>query len=144
MSKKKGSEVQKSDSTEDFSLDQVLENLPEEKQAEVVQLLVQQSAFFAGPLPPPEVLHGYEEILPGSADRVVQLAENEQQARQRDNRHILGNDSFRIAGSVVVSLALIAAGVFCGYIDQPWLGGVLGTSGTFAGIMGVMFPKKKD
>jgi uncharacterized membrane protein len=40
------------------------------------------SAAFAGPLPPPEVLKGYEEVLPGSADRILKMAEGQSSHRQ--------------------------------------------------------------
>jgi uncharacterized membrane protein len=37
--------------------------------------------FFSGPLPPPEVLREYNEIVPGSAERILQMAEREQSHR---------------------------------------------------------------
>lgn len=36
---------------------------------------------FSGPLPPPEILQGYESVLPGSAERIFVMAEKEQQYR---------------------------------------------------------------
>ena len=35
-----------------------------------------------GPLPPPSELAGYEEVLPGSADRILRMAEREQHIRE--------------------------------------------------------------
>lgn len=40
------------------------------------------SAAFAGPLPPPDVLKGYEEVLEGSADRIFKMAEAQSAHRQ--------------------------------------------------------------
>ena len=80
------------------------------------------------------MMRQYEEAMPGMADRIMKLAENEQSIRKRDSAWIMSNDTLRVAGSIVVSLALIGAGVYCGVIGQPWLGGVLGTSGAVAGI----------
>lgn len=37
--------------------------------------MVAREQFFEGPLPPPAILEGYEKILPGSADRVITMAE---------------------------------------------------------------------
>ncbi len=37
--------------------------------------------FFSGPLPPPDVLREYNEIVPGSAERILQMAEREQSHR---------------------------------------------------------------
>lgn len=81
------------------------------------------------------MMREYENITPGLADRIMKLAENEQQIRKRDHGRILFNDGIRVFGSVLVSWCLIAAGVYCGIIGEPWLGGVLGTSGAVAGII---------
>ncbi|MCA3437006.1 MAG: DUF2335 domain-containing protein, partial [Rhodobacter sp.] len=89
---------------------------------------------YYGPLPPPAMMAQYNETLPGLADRIMKLAEQEQGIRRRDNGWILSNDTLRVVGSILVSLGLIAAGVYCGVIGEPWLGGVLGTSGAVAGV----------
>lgn len=58
---------------------------------------------FVGPLPPPEVLGQYEEVLPGLADRIVAMAEsNTAHFRTMDQRS-LKHDSLR-------SFAGLAAG----------------------------------
>lgn len=36
-------------------------------------------ATFAGPLPPPIALQGYEMIVPGAAERILRMAETDQQ-----------------------------------------------------------------
>jgi uncharacterized membrane protein len=41
-------------------------------------IIVQTQAQISGPIPSPEILAGYEKILPGAADRLVQMAEREQ------------------------------------------------------------------
>lgn len=40
---------------------------------------------FTGPIPPPWTLREYEEILPGSADRILSMAEREASARHERN-----------------------------------------------------------
>ncbi len=42
-------------------------------------MLVHSETFvsFSGPLPPPEVFAKYEQILSGSADRILKMAENQ-------------------------------------------------------------------
>ena len=37
---------------------------------------------FSGPLPPPNIIKGYEDILPGAADRILSMAENQAKHRQ--------------------------------------------------------------
>ena len=41
--------------------------LDESQEREFVQV-EQHLAYYSGPLPPPEMMRGYEDVLPGSAD----------------------------------------------------------------------------
>jgi len=41
--------------------------------------------LFTGPLPHPEIMAGYERVLPGSAERILRMTEKEQDARHRDS-----------------------------------------------------------
>ncbi len=52
--------------------------------------LTLQAKHFEGPLPPPEQLKQYEEVSPGFAERIVQMAEKEQDFRHRDTDRIRG------------------------------------------------------
>ncbi|HFO0796466.1 TPA: DUF2335 domain-containing protein [Enterobacter roggenkampii] len=44
-------------------------------------MMVSQS--FSGPLPPPDVIRGYDQILPGGAERIFAMAEKEQSHRHK-------------------------------------------------------------
>ncbi len=48
-----------------------------------------ESAFFSGPLPPPEVIQEYENVLPGMADRIIGMVERkqEQEGRRQNQSH---------------------------------------------------------
>lgn len=48
--------------------------------------------FFSGPLPPPKVLKSYETILPGTAERIIQMAEREQSHRHSMDTLALNGD----------------------------------------------------
>jgi uncharacterized membrane protein len=56
-----------------------LENLPREKREIVIQTIL--SKFHTGPLPPAEDLEAYGRIIPEGADRIMKMAEKEQQHR---------------------------------------------------------------
>lgn len=43
--------------------------------------LTERSEFYSGRLPPPDFMKQFEEIEPGSANRIIQLAENQQSHR---------------------------------------------------------------
>ena len=77
---------------------------------------------FSGPLPPPEMLGEYDKVLNGAADRIVRLAENEQQIRSQDNRRMIIRDYMTICGSVIIALAMIGGIVACAYFGEPAFG----------------------
>ncbi|MDR0430138.1 MAG: DUF2335 domain-containing protein [Tannerellaceae bacterium] len=43
---------------------------------------------FVGPLPSPDILQGIENVVPGSAERIIVMAEKEQDFRHRRERKI--------------------------------------------------------
>ena len=45
------------------------------------QVLVHGGSLYSGPIPPPEDLARYEAIMPGAAERLIAMAENEQSLR---------------------------------------------------------------
>src|SRR3989344_6096073 len=69
---------------------------------------------FSGPLPPPEILRGYESILPGLADRVVKMAENQSTHRQRLESRVIWFDGIRSSLGLVFGLIIALAGIVAG------------------------------
>lgn len=64
----------------------LIQEVPEDKRSEVLQELINisftRSEIFSGPIPPPSLMRGYEEVVPGSAERILKMAE-EQSAHRR-------------------------------------------------------------
>lgn len=58
-----------------------LEKLNKKQLVSVVSQVVSRSQF-SGPIPPPNIMKGYEDILPGSADRILKMAENQSEHRR--------------------------------------------------------------
>ena len=56
-----------------------LEQLPEDSRVEVLSRFtpVEVASVHRGSLPPPESFRGYEDILPGAAERILVIAEKE-------------------------------------------------------------------
>lgn len=104
------------------------------------QLQVSQK-IHQGPLPAPEDLQRYEQLLPGAAERIIKMAELEQQHRHSQEvkaissevvtREILqSTEKSRISGVMssdkrgqylggAVSVLAIAGSVYCASIQQP-------------------------
>lgn len=80
------------------------------------QHYVSSTSVFQGPLPPPEILAGYERALPGAADRIVTMAEKNQAHRHALEAKVIpaGIASERIAQvlAFVLYLATIGSGTY--------------------------------
>ena len=103
--------------------------------------------LFSGPLPPPEILHGYDDIHPGAADRIIRMAEKEQQNAQ-DARMLAirkeAADTRRgqiIGGIVSVSAFLTAA--FLGYHGHPYAASIVGGA-TVVGLVTVFVTGRRS
>ena len=103
-------------------------------------ILAMQESSFAGPLPPPELLRGYEEVSPGAAQRIIGMAET-QSAHRREIEQRMSNAAVeemrrqfsenRIGQlcAVSVSVAFLIAGVYVALAGHPWPGAVIGGVG---------------
>ena len=63
----------------------VLDALPDDIRTSVIQ-----AASFSGPLPPSAMYREYEEVMPGSANRLMELTENQQEHRHKWESDALG------------------------------------------------------
>jgi uncharacterized membrane protein len=132
-----------------------LSQLDPEDQIETVQTVMgepatvfAQSMTFQGPLPPAQLLAEYEEIVPGSADRIITLAEREQRNRHSSATKFLHNDRVRISGATFVAFSLIVASVVTAYLGHPIVAGLFGVSAILSGIVKAVIewvlPKGRD
>ena len=96
---------------------------------EVIQAI---RSEFSRPIPPPSIIKGYEEVLPGSADRIIRMAEEQARHRQEMEKKMIdfeARDSLLgilfafslgvgclIAAAIMVILVPQSAGVICGSI----------------------------
>jgi uncharacterized membrane protein len=99
---------------------------------------------FGGPLPPPSILHGYDEIIPGSAAQFVQAFHDEMEHRRDlEKRSIEAEILDRRAsrqerkrgqqcGFIICMTAIIAGAVTAGLapsVAGQIMGGVIGAGG---------------
>lgn len=85
---------------EDELLERISDELPEMTTKEIITAAIQMgfSKHFRGPLPPPDMLAEYEKIQPGFADRIVSMAEKQQNHRISIERSVVdtNNENSRI------------------------------------------------
>lgn len=99
-----------------------------------------QRSFYQGPIPPPEALEKYEKISPGFANRIVKMAEVEQEHRHKIEKEIIEaqkKDSQceyqearvgQFCGFIIGVIAIVG-GVYTSVNGAPFAGGVIGFSG---------------
>lgn len=100
----------------DDPIEAKLEMLPAD-QREIVVEIAQEMAHHSGPLPSPRQMVEYEAALPGLAERIVRLTENEQK-----HRHTIQNTALNRSANLrdrgqwlaLVAMALVLA--FCAYL----------------------------
>lgn len=116
-------------------IEELLGELPPERAVELREFVVQ--SYFAGPLPPPSLFKGYNEVLPGSAERIIAMTEKEQEHRHNwESAQLKGEISYNRLGlwlGAGALFAVILGIVICAYLGQPISAGALGAIGV-AGI----------
>jgi len=75
-----------------------------------------QAASFSGPLPPPDALERYNQILPGAAERIIAMAENQHTHRQGLEKHVIhSNVAAQRLGTIlgfIVAMTVVIGGMF--------------------------------
>lgn len=100
-------------------IDVILKDVPEEYRERIQCAIVHQSqrSVFQGPLPPPEIFAKYDSILPGAAERILAMAEKEQNHRINSDEKIIKGQIKQfsigqILGFILCILALLLSGFF--------------------------------
>ena len=91
--------------------------------------IIQRSAYaFSGPLPPPDVIKKYDMVVPGAADRIIQLAEKQSTHRQAIETKIVDADirqsNFGVIFGFILGLVGLIGGAFLVYHDKVVTGSV--------------------
>lgn len=83
--------------------------------------LVHQEAY-QGPLPHPDLLVKYEEIIPGSAERILSMAEKEQQHRHQLENEVIKKEIAQKGRGLyfgfTLALLIIVVGAYLLVIDK--------------------------
>lgn len=77
-----------------------------------MMMQVSRQYSFSGPLPPPEVLEKYNQALPGAAERILSMAEQQSRHRQSIETKVIDSNTFvqklgPVLGFIVAMTAVI-------------------------------------
>lgn len=59
---------------------------PPDQSGQVITQVLHEERRISGPLPTPDILLGYDEVLPGAAERIMRMAEKEQASAREVGR----------------------------------------------------------
>lgn len=98
------------------------------------------SRSFSGPLPSPEVLEHFDRVVPGSAERIIRMAEQQFAHRTELEKKVINSDIARskwgqILGFIIAIVGLVVSAPIAIY-GSAVAGGIIGV-GTLASLVGV-------
>src|ERR1700677_3358725 len=77
---------------------------------------------FSGPLPPPNLLAQYNDVVPNGAERIVTMAEKQQEHRQEIEHCVVhGNKDDQRLGLIlgfIVMMSVVGVGTWCLYTGK--------------------------
>lgn len=107
---------------------------------------VTENLSFSSSLPPPAIFESYEKTLPGSADRLLKMAEKNAENRICMEKDLIESDVKRSdRGQMlgfILSALFICSSVLCAYFKQPFTATVLGVGG-FSSIISIFVLGKR-
>lgn len=87
-------------------------------------------AQFRGPLPPPAALERYDRLLPGAAERILRMAEQEQAAGHRFASDAVGVTAAETkrgqSFGLVAALAALGVTAYLGFLGHAFAASVVG------------------
>lgn len=110
---------------------ELLERIMDDEQVRKM-VMVRQSSFYSGPLPPFEIMRGYEEHCPGATKQFIDMLENNQTHDNRMHEKVVDatierDKENRKYAYYLTIIALIIAAVL-GLFGHDWLGGIIGST----------------
>lgn len=96
----------------------------------------QLSVSFSGPLPPPQVLREYDEIVAGLAARLADQAERQTEHRISLENKVIRSDITRsrqgLVCGFIVSLTCVVGGIIAVVMGHDWAGTTIATGAVVA------------
>lgn len=112
-------------------VEQVLASIDPEKRSVIVSAMVEMRQTFSGLLPRPADFKAYKEVLSNAPERILLMAEKQQQHRIDSEERIIKADIresiFGQVFAVLLVVLFLAAAVYLGINGHDWLAGIVAT-----------------
>jgi uncharacterized membrane protein len=110
---------------------QIFQGVPKDKRQEIVRAFVSVTKIHSGPLPPSEMLQGYEAIHPGSAKIIFDIFANQSAHRIKMEDTVVTSQQIQSARgqtyAFIIAILFLAVSALCILKGHDVAGGVLGT-----------------
>lgn len=124
----------------------VFQGVNKKKKTEILKS-VSVTMMHAGPLPDPQSLSSYDQLIPNGADRIMKMAEKQQDHRMKIESTAIGRQTFQsFMGQVfgfLIGLAGIGSGTFLAYNGFTTVGTVI-AGGTVVSLVSVFVIGRKS
>lgn len=112
-------------------VDKVLASIDPDKRNVIVSAMVEMRQTFSGPLPRSADFKAYKEVLSNAPERILLMAEKQQQHRIDSEERIIKADIresiFGQVFAVLLVVLFLAAAVYLGINGHDWLAGIVAT-----------------
>lgn len=124
----------------------IFQGVNKRKKTEILKS-VSVSMMHSGPLPDPQSLSSYDQLIPNGADRIMKMAEKQQDHRMKIERTAIGRQTFQsFMGQIfgfLIGLAGIGSGTFLAYNGFTTVGTVI-AGGTVVSLVSVFVIGRKS
>lgn len=97
----------------------------------LVSVAATRQESYSGPLPHPDILRRYGDIIPTAPERILRMAEKQEDHRHEMEKFVITRESRRsdmgVGAATIIALASIAAGAFIVVYGHTWAGIALPT-----------------
>jgi uncharacterized membrane protein len=127
----------------------IFQGIPQKKKDEILKIIsltMIQEKSHSGPLPDAETLIKYDTVIPQGADRIMKMAEKQQEHRMMlENKVVTSQSKQSSLGQwfgLIIGIVGIGCGTFLAYSGQTTVGGII-AGGTVVSLVSVFVIGKK-
>lgn len=118
---------------------------PEQRKVLVHFIRETKMSAFKGPIPPPEVLQGYENVQQGFGDRILRMAERQQDHRIKCEDKVVQESTTQSKRGqwfgFIIAILFLSGALALGFTGHEVLGGIIG-GGTLISVVSVFLTNK--
>lgn len=139
-SSKDNNELEKTEEVIDL-----MEKVPEEDKQKIMEMV--HASHYSGPIPPPELLRQFDEIIPNGADRIFKMTEEQSAHRREIEKSVVdANNRDSLLGILfggVIGITGVLSGAYLISLGHP-VAGTIFSGGTLVSLVGVYIRGTKN